>query len=217
MLLNFNIFNIFKKQTGGIKYTHFAIRYFIAIVDLSMLLIFLQISTYVSRGVIDFFVHIPEEVVASAKEKIITEIELDPDEQEAYNKIIRINILDQLIQLAVISASTIFVWYKLSSSPAKMLFGIRIVNATTFGRISKKQSIKRFCSYPLSLLPLGLGIIWCIFDRRRQTWHDKIANTAVVYKESLTDIKSEWEQPDLIDRAKDGLKDNIKRLFVRKK
>jgi hypothetical protein len=69
----------------------------------------------------------------------------------------------------------------------------------------------------LSILPLGLGIIWCIFDRRRQTWHDKIANTAVVYKESLVDITSEWEQPDLIDRTRDRLKNNIKRLFVRRK
>jgi uncharacterized RDD family membrane protein YckC len=27
---------------------------------------------------------------------------------------------------------------------------------------------------------LGLGLLWVAFDRRKQGWHDKIANTVVV-------------------------------------
>jgi uncharacterized RDD family membrane protein YckC len=27
---------------------------------------------------------------------------------------------------------------------------------------------------------LGIGFIWIIFDRRKQGWHDKMANTVVV-------------------------------------
>jgi uncharacterized RDD family membrane protein YckC len=32
----------------------------------------------------------------------------------------------------------------------------------------------------LSLLPLGLGFLWILFDPQRQTWHDKISGSAVV-------------------------------------
>ncbi|MBV8586179.1 MAG: RDD family protein, partial [Verrucomicrobia bacterium] len=32
----------------------------------------------------------------------------------------------------------------------------------------------------LSLLPLGLGFFWILFDREHQTWHDKISATELV-------------------------------------
>jgi uncharacterized RDD family membrane protein YckC len=32
----------------------------------------------------------------------------------------------------------------------------------------------------LSLIVVGLGFIWIAFDEGRQSWHDKIAGTAVV-------------------------------------
>jgi uncharacterized RDD family membrane protein YckC len=32
----------------------------------------------------------------------------------------------------------------------------------------------------LSLLPLGLGFLWILFDPQRQTWHDKISGSVVV-------------------------------------
>ncbi|ACB74001.1 RDD family protein [Opitutus terrae] len=33
----------------------------------------------------------------------------------------------------------------------------------------------------ISLIPAGLGFIWVAFDDQRQSWHDKIAGTTVVY------------------------------------
>jgi RDD family protein len=38
----------------------------------------------------------------------------------------------------------------------------------------------RALSSLLSLLPLGLGFFWTLFDPARETWHDKITNTQVV-------------------------------------
>ena len=35
----------------------------------------------------------------------------------------------------------------------------------------------------LSALPLGLGFLWALWDRDRQTWHDKLAETVVVCAE----------------------------------
>lgn len=36
----------------------------------------------------------------------------------------------------------------------------------------------------LSLLPLGLGFIWILFNRDLEAWHDKISGTHVVRRNS---------------------------------
>jgi uncharacterized RDD family membrane protein YckC len=41
-------------------------------------------------------------------------------------------------------------------------------------------AIVRALASLLSLLPLGLGFLWILFDPQRQTWHDKISGSAVV-------------------------------------
>jgi len=41
-------------------------------------------------------------------------------------------------------------------------------------------AVVRALSSLLSLMPLGLGFFWTLFDPERETWHDKITNTQVV-------------------------------------
>jgi len=45
--------------------------------------------------------------------------------------------------------------------------------------ISLQTAILRTVSSVVSLLPFGLGYFWAIWDANHQTWHDKIAKTAV--------------------------------------
>ena len=40
--------------------------------------------------------------------------------------------------------------------------------------------LRHIVGYPLSLLFFGLGIVWVLWDRRRQGWHDKLAKTVVI-------------------------------------
>ncbi|MGN7619236.1 MAG: RDD family protein [Ehrlichia sp.] len=51
--------------------------------------------------------------------------------------------------------------------------------------MTPSQSTKRVFAAFLSCIPLCLGILWCNFNKRKQTWHDKIANTVVVTNASL--------------------------------
>ena len=46
----------------------------------------------------------------------------------------------------------------------------------SFGRASL-----RFVAALLSLIPLGLGFWWQLWDRDRLTWHDRISKTRLVY------------------------------------
>jgi uncharacterized RDD family membrane protein YckC len=72
-------------------------------------------------------------------------------------------------------------WVYRQASPGKMLIKAKIVDANTFQRASTGQYIGRYFAYYLSALVLFLGFIWIGFDARKQGWHDKLANTVVIY------------------------------------
>jgi uncharacterized RDD family membrane protein YckC len=73
----------------------------------------------------------------------------------------------------------VFFWSLTGQTPGKMIFGVRVVSVDG-GRVSIWQSIRRFVGYLISFI-LYLGYLWILVDDRRQGWHDKIANTLVVY------------------------------------
>lgn len=71
-------------------------------------------------------------------------------------------------------------WWTKSSTPGKMLFKAKIVDAKTGGKPSKGQFIGRYFGYILSSLVLMLGFFWIGWDKRKQGWHDKLSGTIVV-------------------------------------
>ena len=60
-----------------------------------------------------------------------------------------------------------------------MLLGLKVVS-TDGGSVTFWQAVRRFVGYILSFF-LYLGYLWILIDNRRQGWHDKIANTQVIY------------------------------------
>ena len=76
-------------------------------------------------------------------------------------------------------------WCRYSATPGKMAISAVIVDARTGARMSVLQCILRYLAYIPAVLPLGLGIIWVGIDKRKQGWHDKLANTVVVRKETI--------------------------------
>jgi uncharacterized RDD family membrane protein YckC len=71
-------------------------------------------------------------------------------------------------------------WFYFQSSPGKMVFSAKIVDARTGQKPTKKQLVIRSVAYIISMIPFGLGFVWIAFDSRKQGWHDKIARTVVV-------------------------------------
>ena len=71
-------------------------------------------------------------------------------------------------------------WTQRQSTPGKMIFGARIVDARTGLEPGTGQWVIRYLAYYLSALVFFLGFLWVAFDRRKQGWHDKIAGTVVV-------------------------------------
>ena len=91
---------------------------------------------------------------------------------------------DFLLSFVLPAAAVILFWKYKSATPGKMAVSAVIVDARTGGRPSIGQWIGRYFAYILAFVPLGLGVLWVAIDRRKQGWHDKLANTVVVYKYS---------------------------------
>ena len=62
----------------------------------------------------------------------------------------------------------------------KMVLKLKIVDAGTGNKLTFGQAIGRYFAYILSAIPFFLGYIWVGFDKRKQSWHDKLAGTIVI-------------------------------------
>jgi uncharacterized RDD family membrane protein YckC len=73
-------------------------------------------------------------------------------------------------------------WALTGRSIGKWLLGLRIVRAdgADFGLA---RCVVRFAGYWLSAIPFGIGFLASLLDRRRRTFHDRLAGTLVVYDE----------------------------------
>jgi uncharacterized RDD family membrane protein YckC len=88
--------------------------------------------------------------------------------------------VDVLLTWVFPAAAVILFWIYESATPGKMAAGLRIVDARTGAAPSVAQCIGRYLGYYVSMLPLGLGILWVAFDARKQGFHDKLARTVVI-------------------------------------
>lgn len=61
------------------------------------------------------------------------------------------------------------------------LIGIRVEETTRPDDVTFARAFLRYIGLYVSLIPLGLGYLWVLVDRRHQGWHDKLGNTVVVY------------------------------------
>lgn len=90
--------------------------------------------------------------------------------------------VDFLISYVLPAIATVWFWLRYQATPGKLALRAYVVDATTGSPITMWQALIRYVGYFVSLLPLGLGYIWVVFDERKQSWHDKMANTLVVVR-----------------------------------
>ena len=87
---------------------------------------------------------------------------------------------DFIINYVFPTIAVILLWKYYQATPGKMIFKATIVDARTGGKPSLRQLIIRYLGYIISTIPLCLGIFWVAFDKKKQGFHDKLANTVVV-------------------------------------
>jgi uncharacterized RDD family membrane protein YckC len=61
------------------------------------------------------------------------------------------------------------------------LLRLRVADADTFQPIGIGRALLRYLGFIIASIPCYLGLIWAAFDDRKQGWHDKLANTVVIW------------------------------------
>ncbi len=84
--------------------------------------------------------------------------------------------------LALIVGIAYFVYFEGSSGQTlgKRALGIRVVSFDTGGPIGYPRAFVRYIGKIISFVVILLGFLWMLWDREKQTWHDKMASDVVV-------------------------------------
>lgn len=77
-------------------------------------------------------------------------------------------------------AATVVFWVTKSATPGKMALSLKVLDERTGNALTVGQSLGRYFGYLVSIIPLGLGILWVAWDIKKQAFHDKLASTVVV-------------------------------------
>ncbi|HEY9147408.1 MAG TPA: RDD family protein [Gammaproteobacteria bacterium] len=95
----------------------------------------------------------------------------------------------------------IFFWVRFRATPGKRLMECEVVDASTHANLRTGQSVLRYIGYFLSLLPLGLGFLWIIWDRKKRGFHDLLAHTVVLQVDPARDSLAEQPLEKLMKEA----------------
>ena len=93
--------------------------------------------------------------------------------------------------------AVIVFWQYRSATPGKMMMDIYIVDADTLRHPPFGRLLLRYIGYYVSILTLFLGFFWIGWDKRKQGFHDKIANTVVIKKSSAVITSADYVQKQL--------------------
>lgn len=126
------------------------------------------------------FVYIPLSLISS----IATAGFSVASTEESPENVILVMILSTMVSLIQIGIGALYYVYFTGSrgqTLGKMALGIKVVKADTqevpgYTSAFLRETIGKF----VSSLILALGYLWMIWDPKKQTWHDKIANTIVI-------------------------------------
>ena len=89
----------------------------------------------------------------------------------------------QLANFVFLAIPVAYHWYfwtrRNGQTPGKFALGIRVIK-TDGSQLGDVDAVIRAIGYHVSVMLFGLGFIWALFDKKNQSWHDKIARTYVV-------------------------------------
>lgn len=89
----------------------------------------------------------------------------------------------QLLNFILLAVPVAYHWYfwtrRDGQTPGKFALGIRVIKSDG-GQLGDVDAVIRAIGYHVSAMVFGLGYIWTLFDKKNQTWHDKMARTYVI-------------------------------------
>jgi uncharacterized RDD family membrane protein YckC len=77
----------------------------------------------------------------------------------------------------IIGAAYLTLFFTLAKSTPGMWYGGIALSTLNGDSPTRAQRYRRLMALPLSVLPLGLGLAWALFDECNLTWHDRLSGT----------------------------------------
>lgn len=182
-----NVIQKVKKDESGICYVTGLRRYISVLLDLIIIVLFLQFCNQALNQL--FTSSESSKILGQIAAKYQMQVPLSIEEKAMQSRLGKLWILNQIVQLIMLFSYVAYMWVRFAATPGKLLLGLRVVDAQTFEKMTLRQATKRFFSFILSAASLFLGFLWSNFNKRCQTWHDKIADTVVVTNKSLKEYK----------------------------
>lgn len=96
---------------------------------------------------------------------------------------------DLFVNYILPAVAVIALWVRYGATPGKMAMSARVVDADTGEPLTIPASLLRYIGYIISTVPLGLGFFWIGLDRKKQGWHDKLANSVVVRPAGVEQVR----------------------------
>ena len=104
-------------------------------------------------------------------------------------KVVEKWVLNNVLQVIVFGVYVILCWKYYAMTPGMWIMRLRLKDARDPSyTVSTVRLVWRYVGCIISGIPLMLGYVWTVFDKRNQAWHDKMADTIVI------DTKR-WERP----------------------
>lgn len=85
--------------------------------------------------------------------------------------------------LSTLAGLIYFTYFEGSASGqtvGKKALGIRVIDFKTGGAVGYGRAFIRYIGRFVSTIALLLGYLWMLWDKEKQTWHDKMAGAVVV-------------------------------------
>jgi uncharacterized RDD family membrane protein YckC len=89
--------------------------------------------------------------------------------------------LARLFLVLLVAAYFVVSWSR-GGTVGMRVVGLELVHAETGARVGVPRASLRYVGYVVGAALCYLGWIWVAFDGYKQGWHDKLANTIVVYR-----------------------------------
>jgi uncharacterized RDD family membrane protein YckC len=81
------------------------------------------------------------------------------------------------IALLLLGAAYMTVFFTLASATPGMRYAGLALCTFDDQLPTKEQRYRRLLAMLVSVLPVGLGVVWSIFDEQRLSWHDRLSGT----------------------------------------
>jgi len=109
---------------------------------------------------------------------------ITPDAAEAIRELLGLYVILLVLVLAANAFYFTLCWWRFGRTLGQRAAGVDIRRETDGTRIGFWRACLRYVGFLLSTWILGIGLIWAAFDSRKQGWHDKIAGTVVIRRNS---------------------------------